>query len=149
VNSAERIAQEYLLRLGYERIEYEPDGNVPPDFLVDGSIAVEVRKLNQNHVTADGVRGLEHLAVPLERKMDSLLKSFHGPTHEASWFVLFTFRRPVPEWKQLRKMVTTALGSFDENSRNDIGDDQHYADIQAGLIPGKRSSRGALRVRRV
>jgi len=48
MDSSETLAKEYLRFLGYTDIIYEPDGNIPPDFLVNGRIAVEVRRLNQN-----------------------------------------------------------------------------------------------------
>jgi len=44
---------------------YEPDGNTPPDFLVNGTIAVEVRRLNQNEIIESGHRGLEVTTFPL------------------------------------------------------------------------------------
>jgi hypothetical protein len=44
----EKKAREYLESLGFKQIIYEPDGNIPPDFLVESSIAIEVRCLNQH-----------------------------------------------------------------------------------------------------
>jgi hypothetical protein len=49
MNSKEKIAQNYLVSLGFKDIVFEPDGNIPPDFAVEGKIAVEVRRLNQNY----------------------------------------------------------------------------------------------------
>jgi len=48
---SETQARRYLEHLGCKDIVYEPDGNVPPDFVVDGRIGVEVRRLNQNEHT--------------------------------------------------------------------------------------------------
>ena len=45
-NEDEKIVYKYLQSLGYTDIIYEPDGNIPPDFLIDDTIAVEVRRLN-------------------------------------------------------------------------------------------------------
>ena len=45
----EKWVEEYLTHRGFRDIVYEPDGNVPPDFLIDGKIAIEVRRLNQHH----------------------------------------------------------------------------------------------------
>ena len=50
----ERIVESYLISLQIGKVVYEPDGKVPPDFLVDGRIAVEVRRLNQ-HYAVEGV----------------------------------------------------------------------------------------------
>ena len=65
MNAAERIAEKYLQHVGHELVEFEPDGNVTPDFLVNKRVAVEVRRLNQNHEDASGnTRGLEETAIP-------------------------------------------------------------------------------------
>ena len=44
----EKIANDYFISVGFNKILYEPDGNIPPDFLLNDSIAVEVRRLNQH-----------------------------------------------------------------------------------------------------
>jgi len=38
---SEEVAEKYLVHLGFKSIDYEKDGNVPPDFVVDDGIAVE------------------------------------------------------------------------------------------------------------
>jgi hypothetical protein len=54
MDDSEKLANDYLSRLGFQDIVYEPDNKNPPDFLADGRIAVEVRRLNQNEVTESG-----------------------------------------------------------------------------------------------
>jgi hypothetical protein len=44
MDSAESEAKKYLKKI-FTDIVYEPDGNIPPDFLCDGYLAVEVRRL--------------------------------------------------------------------------------------------------------
>ena len=61
------LADRDLRSLELGPVVYEPDGNVPPDFAIDGSIAVEVRRLNQNYEEPDGAEGLEELRIPLLR----------------------------------------------------------------------------------
>ena len=63
-DSEARIAA-YLAHRGFTDVVYEPDGNVPPDFLVDGRIAVEVRRLNLNAVTGTEYQGLEEASILL------------------------------------------------------------------------------------
>jgi len=48
-NSDEIRAKQYLQTLQHTKLEYEPLGNVTPDFLIDNKIAVEVRRLNRNY----------------------------------------------------------------------------------------------------
>jgi hypothetical protein len=59
MDQSEQLAKQYLCALGFESIVYEPDGNIPPDFLADDRVAVEVRRLNQNEMIESGNRGLE------------------------------------------------------------------------------------------
>ena len=46
----ERIAKEYFEFKEYDNVIFEPIGNTPPDFLINDSIAVEVRRLNKFHL---------------------------------------------------------------------------------------------------
>jgi hypothetical protein len=91
----ESLALEYLTRVGFKNIVYEPDGNVPPDFLIDKSIAVEVRRLNQNFEGPHRTKGLEELEYPLRQKIEKLLSSIETANFDKSYFVLFRFRRPL------------------------------------------------------
>jgi len=65
----ESRAEAYLhsLNLGY--VVFEPRGNVTPDFLVDGRIAVEVRRLNQSYVHQGELRGIEEDSIPLSSRL--------------------------------------------------------------------------------
>jgi hypothetical protein len=52
-------------------VEYEPDGEVPPDFLFCGSVAIEVRRLNENYITdKDKAIGLEQDLIKLKKKLE-------------------------------------------------------------------------------
>ena len=61
MKSEEKLAKLHLEHIGCMSILYEPDGNIPPDFLVNGEIAVEVRRLNQHFKNGDAVEPLEDL----------------------------------------------------------------------------------------
>jgi hypothetical protein len=112
VNNDERIVERYLNSLGMGDVVHEPDGKVPPDFLVDGRIAVEVRRLNQ-HYEADGkLRGREQDSISLRQSLENLLSEFAAPNVPSSWFVCFSFRRPIPQWRVLRPLVREALSGF-------------------------------------
>ncbi len=58
-NKEEQIIIDCLVGQGYTKIDYELDGNVPPDILLNDKIAVEVRRLNQNQVSGNEFKGLE------------------------------------------------------------------------------------------
>lgn len=116
MDSSEEVVFAYLSHQGFKDVAYEPDGNVPPDFLIDSRIAIEVRRLNRNEQTASGPRGLEEVAKPLWPRMNRLVRSLGPPTAGTSWYVFYHFRRPVLPWKQLEPQVRTALLNFREGA---------------------------------
>jgi hypothetical protein len=112
LDSSEKIVYENLLSRGFNRIKYEPDGNVPPDFLINGTIAVEVRRLNQNHFNGVRTQGLEEVAIPLWQKIGNLVVNLGPPIPTESWFVSYCFNRPLEPWKNLEEKICTALNNF-------------------------------------
>lgn len=110
VNLDEKLVKEYLGQLGYKSIIHEPDGNVPPDFLLDSEIAVEVRRLNQNYTFhSGGTKGLEEQSIPLRQKLDSLLNSFGLPINNRSWLIGIRFKRPIEPWNKLKPKIQKLL----------------------------------------
>ena len=136
LDHSEKLADEYLRHLGFHDITYEPDGNVPPDFLVDKKIAVEVRQLNQNQFTDSGYCSLEEVSIPLSMKFKNFLASLGSADTRESWFVRYRFKRPLPPWNQLQATVRKRLTAFRDNQRprhrvNIIIDE----DFELDLIP--------------
>ena len=115
MDDCEKVANEYLLNLALGAVVYEPDGNTPPDFLVNGTIAVEVRRLNQNEIIESGHRGLEVTRIPLEASVRKLLASLGPAQSGVSWFVCYDYRRPLPEWKKLHSALREYLLTFRAN----------------------------------
>jgi hypothetical protein len=111
MKSEERIAQAYLETLGLGPARFEPDGNIPPDFLLSDQIAVEVRRLNQHFEGPDGPEGLEIAEAGIVRFIDKLLPRYGPPSDGRSWFVSYSFRRPL-DWRQLKGEVRAALAGF-------------------------------------
>jgi len=113
MDDTERLADQYLRSLNLGAVVYEPDGNIPPDFCIDGRIAVEVRRLNQNYEYSDGSReGLEQLAIPLWKRFKSFLPSLGSSLNGECWYVGLDFRRPLKKWKVLRPLVESNLRAF-------------------------------------
>lgn len=117
MDPSEKLARKYLRVLGYKNILYEPDGNSPPDFLVENKIAIEVRRLNQNFNDGVKVQGLEEHEIPLWKNMLQYLDSLNRnvENHNQSWFVFFDFNRPLPSWRILRRELDKALKPFAES----------------------------------
>jgi hypothetical protein len=113
----ERLANDHLIHRGHATPQFEPLGNVPPDFLLDGRIAVEVRRLNQNEIAAPGPKGLEEVEIPLLMGMQRLLKSY-GPPVAGAWRVGLSFRRPIPPFHVIAQAVK-----------------QFLSQVQSGTVP--------------
>ena len=113
MDESEKLTKEYLKHLGYNHIAYEPDGKVTPDFLVEGGIAVEVRRLYPNEAarrTTD--REFKDSEIPLRDSITALLKKFGPPSQGGSWFVSCEFSSTLTqskEWKQRWRTLKTKV----------------------------------------
>jgi hypothetical protein len=107
MDQTEALVLAHLMSRGMSDVVYEPNGNVPPDFVWQG-IAIEARRLNQHD---EAGRGLEESTVPLVMKIRRLLKSL-GPPEDSSWFVTYRYDRPLESWTALRPKIEAALRSF-------------------------------------
>jgi hypothetical protein len=117
MDDTERHVAGFLASKGYQDNDfvYEPDGKVPPDFVLLNRIAIEVRRLNQNYDGAIRTEGLEETAIPLFHQVKKLVESFGPPTGEHSWFVCYRFARPELPWPTLRPLLKEALSNFAED----------------------------------
>jgi hypothetical protein len=108
MDPTETRAREHLLSRGFADLIFEPDGNIPPDFLVAGRIAVEVSRLSQRVESGGGVESLEELAIPLIDRIQALAATF-GPPVDESWLLTLEFERPLPRWRHLSERVKAFL----------------------------------------
>jgi hypothetical protein len=97
----EKIANDYLITQGFDFIQHEPDGNIPPDFLLNYSIAVEVRRLNQHLKRQKDPIPLEELEFKLIPRIKNLLKLFATPEIDSSAFITISYSRPLKVDKKL------------------------------------------------
>lgn len=118
MDSAEMLSQAFLRSQGFNTVEYEPDGNIPPDFLCDGQIAVEVRRLNHHFVT-DGERpeSLDKKGVAIWNTVKGILRDIGPPSDGRSWWVSYTLRRPIPGYKDIPVLLKRSLLEFRDNPR--------------------------------
>jgi hypothetical protein len=116
MDQSESHVRDYLEHLNLGRVVYQPDGNIPPDFLVDGRIAVEVRRLNENELTeSGGFRGMETDRISTGRKFQALLRSLGPAKSSTSWFVGCKVKRPIPRWKDIEEDLRRELEHFRDN----------------------------------
>ena len=114
MDHSEKVVFQYLKSRGFINIVYEPDGNIPPDFTIDGRIAVEVRRLNENEKTTTGHRGLEEVSKPLTALIEKALVATGPPTFGVSWFVWYSYRCPLPPWRKLDIALRNVLREIRE-----------------------------------
>lgn len=112
MDDSEELAFQYLTSLGYTDIKYEPDGNIPPDFLINGRIAVEVRRLNKQIASENGYEGIEKKTYPLVAWLQNLLNRISPNNHSESWYVHFSFERPIPNRSAIEQHITEHLTEF-------------------------------------
>jgi hypothetical protein len=112
MNRDEEVAKKYLESLGLGEVLFEPDGKVPPDFLIDGRIAVEVRRLNQHYVKDGKRRSLEEDSIPLWQATEKLIRDFGPPTDNRSWFIWLRLQRPLPRIRELQQLIRECLRKF-------------------------------------
>lgn len=138
MDASEKSVCEYLTHRGFDNLRYEPDGKVPPDFVVNDSVAIEVRRLNQNDETQSGRQGLEEVAMPLDSLFRQVLPSFGPPTAGESWFVNYSFRRPLPPRNYLKQKLTNTLVSFRDQSIHQPMQLHVIDNLELGLIKASK-----------
>jgi hypothetical protein len=140
-DAAEEVVHRLLSGMGFENIAPEPDGNVTPDFVIDGRIAVEVRRLIQIHYDGSKPQDLSVVAFPFSQQVENLLNSIEG-NGQGSWWVSVAYRRPMPPWKQLRPQLRQALEAFilspDKRSRRIYETPNVDMEVHEASIPLKR-----------
>jgi hypothetical protein len=110
MDPTEAHVREHLSFRGYTDVVYEPDGKVPPDFRVNGTIAVEVRRLNQHD--GEGEHGLEETRIPLAMRLSNLIRSTRSHSANKKWIGV-ELSRPLPQWAQVEQEAGRFLGDVD------------------------------------
>lgn len=139
MDRTEAIAREHLISCGFANPVYEPDGKVPPDFVLNGRIAVEVRRLNENERDSPSPRGLEETEIPLLMGLQRLAESF-GRTSNQAWWLRLRYKRPTRPWRELAKPARRFLEQLrDDHSSSHL---TYCLDDNVQLEAIKRASTG-------
>jgi len=120
----EKAAYNYLISQGFTKIQYEPNGNIPPDFLLNDSIAVEIRRLNKHYRIKKTDKPLEELKFKLIPRIRNLLKTYKTPGLDISAFLIITYGRPLKVdstlFLDIRKVLDDHLKFIAEQRQYDI-----------------------------
>jgi hypothetical protein len=111
MNQDEKIADKYLKGI-YSSVRYEPDGNIPPDFVVNDSIGVEVRRLNQQHRENGVVEGLEEQRISLLKAVNNELEKYPKDNNGNNFWLMLRYRRNIGKLKKIKKNIDKAIKSF-------------------------------------
>lgn len=113
MNIDEEIVFRFLKKHFVGEIIYEPDGNNPPDFLLNQEIAIEARRLNQNYFDDNSVEGLEDFSFSFEEMLSDVLASFYQNVLEKSFLVsVYYDRQNRQKLSRIRAEIRTALQNF-------------------------------------
>lgn len=121
-NREEQVVIDCLKIQGYENIKFEPDGNIPPDILLNNKIAIEVRRLNQNQSSESGLIGLEQDEFAVHRLVNKIMNKVSDKTYQQSAYVGYDFTRPLLDRKELKKKIIDVL----EKHKLFIHEDREY-----------------------
>ncbi|MBE3120492.1 MAG: hypothetical protein IMZ50_17285 [Candidatus Atribacteria bacterium] len=105
----EQVVFEYLQKVGYQNVFYEPGGNIPPDFCVDREIGVEVRRLSQLHFSAGRYKSLEEDRIKIIRSIRDVLKEFDQESPGVSYRVIPEYSRPLGSLRLIRRELRAKL----------------------------------------
>jgi hypothetical protein len=126
ITPGEQVAIDYFHFKGYTDIVHEPDGNIPPDLLINGSIAVEVRRLNQFKIINGIKHPLEDLEFNLMPRVRKMIKTYDSKPSQMTSYVSVGFKRPLAVNKllleEIKKVFNHHLHSLDQQLNYLIGD---------------------------
>lgn len=111
MNTDESIAERYLLSLG--DVQFEPDGNITPDFLLNSKIAIEVRRLNQNYRTKNGAEGLENARSKLHSALNDELQNHPVRDPNQKYFLAVRYKRDLGEIKEIKEALRLVINEFE------------------------------------
>lgn len=113
MNNDEKIAEKYLKRFG--QVVYEPDGNMPPDFVIAENIGVEVRRLNQNYMHKGKVIGLEQNSIPLFQAIEETLKNYSVTDKDQRFWLSLRHSHNDLSKKNLIESLENAIDKFESS----------------------------------
>jgi len=112
----EKIAYNFLINLGYKSIDFEPNGkSTAPDFVINNSIAIEVRRMNK-HIDINNCRiPIEKTKYELIPRFKNLLNEINNPKLDFSIAITLIYKRPVNISKELLGLLKESISNSTNN----------------------------------
>ncbi len=142
----EQIIFDYLESCGFTDIEYEPDGNIPPDFALNKEIGVEVRTLNQNYFKHSDIIGIEQADFRLQRGIKGVLEEFSMKRSVNCYWIALQFKRPIGNLKTIKNLTKKELQTFLRMRPNTPYEINISSNIQLTIANGERKNRQRFRI---
>ena len=118
MNREEQLAKGYLELLEPDSLVFEPDGNITPDFLLNGDVAVEVTRLNE-HIEVQGkLKRLDDDSPGIIAFLKNIIKSHNSKFSDANFYVVISIKQPFGDRKKVKKKLINLLDSFE--SKEDV-----------------------------
>lgn len=117
MNKDESIADTFL-RKHYIDVIHEPDGNIPPDFSVNNTVGVEVRRLNQQYRDAGTTMGLEKGRFSLLKAIEKEISQFPRDTNGKNYWLRLRYARDIGKLKEIKKNIKLAISEFQLQNEN-------------------------------
>jgi hypothetical protein len=130
-------AKKHLEAMGFESIVFEPDGNVTPDFALNQSIAVEVRRLNQHFDFSGTNHPLEKTRFKLYQLINGTINSIDTKDYEYSVYVFVEFQRPLAVSKRLKREIVIFLHEYLNSDRGTL-DHNLSPNLKFKMIPTQK-----------
>ena len=113
MNEEEKLAENYLKSISHHSLIFEPEGNVPPDFLLNENIAIEVTRLNDHYEYQGALRRYDDDRMRILSYLENSLKAYDCNLWDVGFYVHFKIRRPFGNLKRNGKLLLELLHSFD------------------------------------
>lgn len=115
----EKIVNHYLESCGFKKIKYEPDGKVPPDFVINDKIAIEVRRLNENYFKDGRIIGHQEESIRLWDFLTNFLDEYRNENLRMSYWLSIEFGRPIPKLSVFKKLLKIKLDDYFNNTEKE------------------------------
>lgn len=112
MNTDEKIAFRYLQSQGFNSIDFEPNGNsTPPDFVIEGNIAIEVRRMNKHLNINNKIVPIEKTEFKFVPKFRKVLQELEDTNLPYSIAVTLRYKRPINPSKKLFELLKQSISS--------------------------------------